>query len=896
MIYGECSLPTLYEESVFMLIDVQDERNILSLIKEKSQSKEIIVIKPGCLEKDTEFIRLLFTTVPIYSHLVQHSSLRYSNMSITTVTRPDNDSDNWSRILQWDVLNRKDVMRSLLSAIYNVIYKGEENFEQRFYLIFNVNDEKNGCFLFEVSNCCKDGNTEVSDKAKRHLFPICKDKNDYVKYGSRWEQIKTQMIVAAKEYYSQENNMEAILKNQFEKMIAACNDISNEMIENNERIYNINITKDEVIYQFPSVELIEKYVSEYYEIAKLCFKEYKLFSFSSEARKILYSILNFGIMGDRADSSSSEDFWLLSPYALNSMRNVYERSDALITEFHKFYSGNKYDDLLFKTIEHDFIESVLADFKRWTYIGDKNSLVAFDRDYNVLKNYECEVLSSIAFVNVIRFCEKIVEFLLQPSLINKLRDDASKIEICIIGYIARKSELKYLKKSVDAQVMSSLKSALEIKKDKIRYTVYRNEKKQYSPIENDLDEIQILDIDYNKLFNLDCLRETVIKHYDMIFFVDCPNLYYDEFATHLLGPWEDIYNTLSNNDYKSNYYLTKCGEKLEGKCILNDIDNQLCYLSNRNVAGYGQFKPAIKEYLFDSIQKTVNEYDAKEFPKTVYCFLSSIESKITEKYKKSTVVHKETYNHKELYVVKFSNCDKNVIEKSDGKSESICFSLWNLFKNVSIRQADAILGKYITTKQKYSDLPHYWLNNIGIRLSWDTSMENYIFEWGLNPEAFGNNSENVDIPMEDIEHYIKEILSIALGIGNNKNMIWYQSVKDAVCNIILGRASTCGRMLQYYLVKNGKSKAKTIKSRKPDENEILQIIKKNRISPSSDKKLYYDVMAVYDQYAVSSLQKAAISKQVLDNGGNIDVILQNILAACKDYDYENSNLYINIGG
>ena len=289
-------------------------------------------------------------------------------------------------------------------------------------------------------------------------------------------------------------------------------------------------------------------------------------------------------------------FWLLSPFALNSLLNTYERMLSFAKDEAKYNHQGCYKHVLYGT----FAYSAIADFKRWIFINNKNAIVTFEGNNNMLKYYDVNKISSISLVRAIRLFEKIKEY------INKAEIENGEISVCVVGYTLIKNN-----RPVEMEALAEF-IGQSIDNIKLNYHVilnkYKDRHKPYyiKKIINDKYDIDVKFVQYDNLFLKENIRALIMNN-ELIFFLDCPNLYYEEFDQHIYGSWHSMYNAMKLNNYERNYNNANLGSKLNGDGILAEAAQQLSVLSNKNAKGYGYYNPIIREYILDYIKNEVNK-------------------------------------------------------------------------------------------------------------------------------------------------------------------------------------------------------------------------------------------------------------------------------------------------
>lgn len=879
---------------------------IYKYIKEKN----FIEFEPKFCDADTAFERMLFSGVGLYFELIRklNKTASFENDTEKTlcIFGYNNDkSDDIKLLLTAKISDKENLIIGIFDMLYNFYSDINDNFDKDHDEIVIGFLEGDSSILFKIKHRepCKD----VYREKDKMISPTILKKfevdniNDCDSFDM-WFNLYSDLINTC--YIK--NEVKEELEQVFKELSDKCYDVLWEMA---------NKYSAKGKYGLPSVKTITEYLEAYYNTAKLCIREYDIFSQSKEAQEKANRILNFGIIntekkisGTKADDEYELNrFWIISPFAINSLRNVYERAIVFADEANSLYEDCS--EALRAVLVNNFVSSAIEDFKRWVYIKGENTLITFEGQSNILHNYKCSKLSSISLVRAIRFYEKIKTFIneLPSAFYNKfIRDEVKKnikkLNICFVGYTRIIKDKDNRKRAIEIEEVRDLvkRSFNDIS---INYTVILNsinKNKQNFKYEKDEDIINVNYIDYSEQFARSNMQKLLGKNH-LVFFIDCPNLYYDEFYPSYDVRGTNIYNILNNTSYSENYNNAELGKNIGAKGILSEIDSQLEALSNRYLSGYGGFQPMVREYILDFIEQTVKE--SKE-PKAAYCYLSGMEFLEPSRYEYDNVMHIEKYNSKCFYILKFGNAAGNKMELPEIPDESlrrfdnsvtepVCFSLWNIIKNVSIGLKETLFKPSVDMGEFYTP---YLLDNIGIELSWDKTMENYKIMWGISPkirEAINNNKIFYEIDEDEITGLLGELFEIVLGC--KKGML-YEPVMDAVSNVLLGRAKNPIHILQYYRTVTGILDVNSIVCQKiVDDDQINSILDRNKISSVADKKLYIDFMKLYGIFSVDSIQKSAIKLRICKNNSDPNEIFKNIYEALIMCEYTESNLYYNMG-
>ena len=891
---------------------------------------------PRFVEEDMAFERMLFSGIGLYLRIVAHNTMYTDDVESLIVGEIYEDSIekpfSFKPYAEFEVVTPVDMLITIFDILYNFYYDIDGHYvgnkEATMFVCINVMGSTKDSVLFEIPHLDVESNTARNKRKMIEDFSkYCTDNHGSV---NAWDNLKEDI----KNTLYIDDNFCDEMANDFSRITNKCEfvirDIFRKYDLGHKRVVRCYETADnDQLFSFPTITNINGYIDSFYNIAKLCISNFELFSQSDEAQKIVDRILNFGIMNTDRDENGQlipqsrgfENFWILSPFALNSLRNVYERTvnfaDNMMYEYNNFngYLPEEKENLI-SVLEHNFISSCIEDFKRWIYINGKNSLVTLEGESNTLRHYMCKRLSSISMIRAVRLYEKIKSFL-------QAKPNTKSLSICAIGYtrIARDKSGKYERcTATEVDELCTLLKCTFPNVD-IKYTAVMNIKsfnksylkRNYNVLEEKNAEIKsfvggrqlrlkksnnkvkVIYTDYDKLFSRKSVDE-MIDRYDMLFLLDCPELYYEEFYPHFEGTWQGLYDMFNNTSYKKNYEYARLGSRIDSKGVLSEIDKQLSVLSNKYPQGRGSFNPAIKEYLFDYIYQKVKE--EKKDVKTVYCYLSTLESATSSKYKHMSVVHKEYYNNKCFNILKLS-CEKEEklssinIKSSDLKDiTSICFSAWNLIKNVGLRLKTTLFNSFDNDKI----FTPYLLDRIGIEFSWDTSMKNFKVRWGIDP-AITKEYKDMELFKHQNSDTMNRLLLdlFNLLVGRTDLMIG-KSVRDAICNILLGRASNAVHLLLYYRIKmmdlyaDGVSCEQVI-----DASEIKQILYRNIITSIPEKKTYIDFMSSYGTFSLDSIQKSTVKIRVTENGSDYNQVFKNIYDACRLCKYTDSNIFYNMG-
>lgn len=900
------------------------------LIKDFDEDS-IIKFDPGYDYSDTAFNCTLTTAVHV-ARVIRENKFYNSAKDVSFFIYEkeiDSPINVWG---EW-LINAENRYNVLLDIIYNFyvkqissikFYENNGNYlkcvnneepQKKFYLGLNRDFDHTKSMIFNINmHEIYSNKPQMLDEA--YITEFCnfnREENPWVKL---YEKIIDNVFL--------NKNLERELRTLFDeitdnsikllKKMLARYDENNEVFWINCELKNKSSELDTIIALPREAEICD-YIESVYNLIKVIFRESFLFSQSQNEHDIIERILNFGII-DKNNIDENKTTWILSPFALNSLRNTYDWFEKFISDMaNDFRDKNEWTKLM---MEQNFVSLNFENFRRWIYLNNENSLVSFDGQENILCSYDCHKLSSISLVRSIRNLEKIKQSIIKNNN-NIISKNKVIVNICIIGYTLL---LDLYNKNGDTKIngnvypievielSNTLKkwASKNYKNVEFRFSLFINsEKNKYRSIkETEEDpkfikfiynkgkngEIRVLQFSYDALFKKNNLKY-IIDKYDTMFFVDCPDLYFDDFARNVSSSWQNIYLKLKNTTYNENYKENRIYDVYGSKGILSEIEEQLSVFTNIHASGAGSYNPSIKENLLDWIDEYLGEieYDDKRLFKILFFPLSSVNSNKSSKYSMLNITHTEKYNYKQVYIITLEEkrFEKKYINQTNNMdNEYICLSLWNLFKNVAIKFKNIELN---SNGKKYEpgEIP-YLFDNIVIKLSWDKSMKNFSVSWGKNPEikhAFKDCSC-------ELNEYLKDLFEIVLG---KERRLFYPSIRDAFCNILLGRAKTSGHMLLYHRVISGDLRDIKINvSSTISDSEVIALLQENYISPNSDKKLYYDIMTAYARYSISELQEYTYVFQCAQNERDFGKICDNILRTCEFYNYTDSDLYLNLKG
>jgi len=817
-------------------------------ISELIQSDSKFILRhPNFNADDTAFERLLFVGIDLFLEMRKSIDTNMCKSGSLIVCAYDNPSKNDSDIFckKFTFCNEIDMLITIFNIVYNFYSCIDDNDVckryDHLYILFCPDsfDFVPPLFKIEQKNCKNLCSTPMITEFTNKT-PL-----------TSWKRLLNRVIndLYINSYQTSE------FEYCFYNVSLACDQLYNSIFKNN--------TDDGLNFCLPDYSSICNYIEQYYNLAKLCIKENTVFTQSTQGQEIIDKIVNFGTRQKSHNGKlhKKNNFWLFSPSALNSLRNIYERTVTLAEEL---YDNNyRFSEYTMSVLKYDYVSACIEDFRRWIYVNGKSSLVTFEGCANTLMNYICNSLSSVSLLRVMRLCDKIKTFAEE-----NIGFSDKEITVSIIGYtLALNDQYPEIEELCNAVGYNNIKYEFYINPSSKPQNVLDDDN---TPIYQK-DNIYVYHRVYDKLFTRNNM-EYIIKNSDLIFFIDCPDLYYDEFYPEYVGTWSSMYDTFNNTSYNANYNTVGIGKSIGTTGILSEITSQMSVLSNKYAVGHGSFNPMVKEYLLDFIKEQVF---LSRTHKTVYCYLSTLKNDRLNKY--CTAI--ERYNNKTFHILKFNRDRKIPIPKISypadiSVSAPLYFSLWDILKNVSYGLAESLPQKIKS------------LDSIALSLSWDKKMERFEIVCAIEERTLKQ------LGKKKLKTAIEEFFGFVLGVHCG---ILTKSVQDAVCNVIFDRAYEAIHLLLYYRIRKSDLNVKKINcSISTDPHQVSEMLAKNKPSSYFDKKIYIDAMELFDCYFIDDIKKSSLRLLANEIGARLSDIINSIENVCIMSGYTNSNLFDNL--
>lgn len=866
------------------------------------EEKDFITIEPDFKPYDGEFEKVLYTGIKTFMYFsLQNYNENLEDVVIEVLSKTQDGK--FSSAFCITTTGGADLVASILDLVYN-FYCRDNTYIFDEYLYIRFNKKLGYCFKIHYRgyrwNCENKG---ISDNQYRPLIPT-QSESDLNNIDKLWSDI----IPKAGNLYANRDFLYDL-----ERCVIELNAITESVLSDIYRNKD-GVDGDESIifqmYRFPRLKSIQYYVEAYYNLAKFCIKNNEVFQQSPNSKDIVRRILEFGIEKDYTEEKVNPcEIWLLSPFALHALRNVYERTITMSKEL-TIKMDHKLSDGFLSVIISNFVSYCIEDFNRWVYIRDNSYFVTFGIKSNSLKNYGCRTLSNISSIDLNRLYGKIKLFLEKKNKIGE-----NHIDILISGYSL---DIRHPYSELEGLV-SLVSTCVYAKDSEIEYKVLVNcsGDKAEQPIkswdwsveQHYINEdtgckstVKVMHVNYEKLFLKKNFTDC-IKSEDLIFMLDCSSLYYNEFFQSSGDSWSSVCSRLEGTTYNLNYTQTKCGTYIDSKGIMSDVDRQLAVLTNTNTTGSGIYRPVVREYLIDFMNSAITNLSITPIGelKSIYCYLSALNAKGVSRYDIPGLTHREEYDGKSFHVIGFNNTFEDSIEEvgeqpTDSDYESICFSLWSILESIALNLKDTqfCFGK---TKESTTAV----LDRIGIQFSWDRGMKNFQITLYISEDIKDNLSDVGKFYIEPVGNnkdkcrlleFLKEVFSTVLGL---KKFQLADTIRAAIGNALLDRASKVEHLLLCNRIFLGNLNVSSIKCKIADAVSYTEDILRNDIICNAfDKMLYFEVMRGFESFFLDSIDRTAINHKIQAYGKSPDTVLENIIETCCRCDYKESNLYYNL--
>jgi len=637
---------------------------------------------------------------------------------------------------------------------------------------------------------------------------------------------------------------------------------------------------------FPKKAELEKYLSSYYLLLRFLFKDISLLNLplpskdSSQFRTISEFFSSFPAKHGES---------IFSPYTSESMLKFYKSLDYACKSIPKSISNQ----IVKEMIASVYSTKVFRDFRHYMVKGHQTYLVSCEntekmwaKDYTSLSSYE--LIKPIRLFGKIR---RHVE-----------NNEKQSYNIIVIGAIyveidyLNTNEITLDKFSPEFKDLCDRIAKNDItSKKNFKFDIVLNQKcfktLKDNPLEKKFeisDHISVLFAfkDYNEVATVKTL-DSIIEKGDLVLFLDCPFLYE---SFHIVSKEQYLKDWLNSlpTDYEDNpLILSEFG-------TIQKIQNQLNMLQLDRCEKVSHFERRLHERRIRHISEKINDHYKikKDCHKEAFVFISSQSSINVSDYSRRFQVRIEKYNAKEICLLHFpedfEHVPKRVLDfkENDSSNYSIFFSLWDIIVNTDPNLGERIYEEICEKKRYKSNNVAELLSSIKIALSWNESIN------CLNKMDFSFWCDYDVFNQTEIKDMLQSYFNIIFSNEYNLERSIITCMRNSFYNVFFSSVVNVCQALTFHYLKESldRNVIISIDYKKADDNNAP--VKKALIS--TNKKAYIDVIENLSKVYPSGTIRDVLVLRMRNSGLNPVSVYDNILRACEELKYTESNLYNNI--
>ncbi len=653
-------------------------------------------------------------------------------------------------------------------------------------------------------------------------------------------------------------------------------------------------------HEFWSRQDIVAFLNQYYKVLSYLICEESVLWADGVREKLLRPLLNLGIRTEENEGKVYAD--MTAPLVLSALHLIYNRLD----DYLKITDAGDADGLN-RMVRHDiFLAKIFQIFRFTLLAGDSEELChaalpaymeeGGDNQELKIPIRPLSTYNSYQGIRELRLGEKIVY---EIERVVKEKRAAEKYKIVLVGDIAEKPFMElvdYVEKRLEHNKSTgaySNDSALQKWNGKIEYIVYTaHEGKTVSDAgewKNMSDRSGYQFKQPDKLFQSTDTLKTVMDEGDLIFFLDCCQLYRTEIepVRNLLV----LQQSYSLDSYRR-FYAELTTDDMFLKCKYTELYHLLTvYAWNGQL---GQLKKYAKEDIIGYIKKFV--IDAGIRSKAAYLYISDINAFNHIRSVQENMVRIEKYNQKRIGIARFidDNTEERLPIRSDTANRCLRFNLWQFVKHNVISRKEDIKKIFQPSEGIYDKV---WLNEVFVYLDYNRWKEELKISWSIegkgtaSADKEGFRDEMVAVFVRDFfERPFKELP------GN----MYARYLRNSYISFLYGTAMSVEDLVFLHILK-----------RTPELVGKI-VIEEKRRNPTgisvegckySHKKVFWQVIEELDHSTPSLMREYLVLEGVKQNQTYLDSIgeendavvscLDDVMEACRGIGYEKTALYTN---
>ena len=385
----------------------------------------------------------------------------------------------------------------------------------------------------------------------------------------------------------------------------------------------------------------------------------------------------------------------------------------------------------------------------------------------------------------------------------------------------------------------------------------------------------------NELFESPKSLERWVDRSDLLFFLDCRQMYEDFYAL----PCSNLSAFFQQTAEPTLEFVHKSasGHVLSPNNPFFQVQNLLLgRLYGKN--GPALLKKSVSATWLNHIKTLLEPYD-----KIAYFYFSDLDAAQDLYWREDCFVRSENYAGKRMAILRYGGRDELELTR-DVPKKIIVFNLWQFIKHCNLHRVDCLVNHFGLNDSSKPDCTEeiYLLSNIliGIDYSDWPNVLGLTFSYPTDRPCFQKK-----VFAERLQKYMEDM--IVPCFQRKAKSIYYAYLRKCIASFLFSDAKSVDDLLFIHIFKRHFSLLRSV-SLKPEENySKLANLQPKRLSYSG-KRFYQEVMGDYDEpycYVADQQRKLTLMKE----SGKLppDRVFQNIRDACRENQYFDSNLYRN---
>lgn len=651
-----------------------------------------------------------------------------------------------------------------------------------------------------------------------------------------------------------------------------------------------------------------KVLEIYYGILTSFICEDELIETEGMIEKVLIPTLNLGMITTKSGPKAG----MTMPVVLHAMNLVYDKLDKFLLL--KTDGGEKMENCLY----HEIFLAKLHQMFRFYLIQEENQEIEMNEENRKAENrreslcqaalpasrkeYDDSPLgvpvrsmstyNSFQGIGELRLADKILyEAARRAAVGEKETQPASGFiyRITVFGDV-RGSAMRELFEYIEKQVRIKPEYA-GMRKMEIRCNVYtlRSKSEENFSVSGQEAEHRCKFLKYQgELLNQQQLRN-ILESTDLLFVLDSCDLYRTEVEA--VADKIIFRQRMSFGGYARNLKRDTPKDLLLGGRFV-ELYHVLTMYASKNQFGF--LRKKAKEEIVKFIRKGIES----QANKAAYIYISDIEAFQEMECIKENIVRIETYNQKEIGIIRFVKGDSQGLPEffapqaaeESARKHLLVFNMWQVIKHIVLNQREYFKELFLKDGEKNM------LDQIYLALDYSN--------WRSGVKISYYYEEKDSFYQKEIQQFIFFVLQKAF--GSEEKDIYQKYLKKVMISILYGSAKSTEDLLFVYLLKDreeliGKFRwlGDTEEGKEDYNPEIVSYYNQN--CKYTLKKNYWDLMRkfdcmdlnIIDKYTVFETIKKTSRKGETESGSVVGRFLEEILRVCKEVSYSDSMLYEN---